>query len=55
MADTKYKLRYLPQCYEDLEQKVVYNNSVVMSESLYLYKHSIGFRWGVYSSFNSVK
>ena len=24
MADTKYKLRYLPLFYEDLEQKVVY-------------------------------
>ncbi len=24
MADTKYKLRYLPLFYEDLEQKVMY-------------------------------
>lgn len=24
MAETKYKLRYLPLFYEDLEQKVVY-------------------------------
>lgn len=24
MADTKYKLRYLPLFYEDLEQKVIY-------------------------------
>ena len=24
MADTKYKLRYLPMFYEDLEQKVIY-------------------------------
>ena len=24
MADAKYKLRYLPLFYEDLEQKVVY-------------------------------
>ncbi|MBQ9141877.1 MAG: type II toxin-antitoxin system RelE/ParE family toxin [Lachnospiraceae bacterium] len=24
MTDTKYKLRYLPRFYEDLEQKVVY-------------------------------
>ena len=24
MADRKYKLRYLPMFYEDLEQKVVY-------------------------------
>ena len=24
MVDTKYKLRYLPLFYEDLEQKVIY-------------------------------
>ena len=35
MADTKYKLRYLPLFYEDLEQKVIY-----IAESFEVY-HSI--------------
>ena len=58
MADTKYKLRYLPLFYEDLEQKVVYiveelHNQQAANEMLDAVENAILERLPVAESFEA--